>query len=776
MEEQWCRVVGRTDAGQVDPGAVVSELSLDQPVGLVLCSATGHMLHVNRVFRAILGRSESALVGRSYTDMLHPTDRTTEDAPLARLLTGQEARYRVEERYLRPDGGVRWVTVTASLRPEWDPRSSPLVVRRVVDNTDRRRTEAERDLFFEFSPAGIAVFGLDGRFKRVNRSMMDLLGWTEQELVGRLFTDFVHPDDLHSVLQMTASLAAGRSAVEYEARLRTGAGEYRWQHSIAAAVSDAESVYSWTVDIHERKQSEALLVRRDAQLAEAQALARLGSWEWDRNSDVMEWSVELYRLLGLDPARCTPTREMFIRRVHRDDREALRFVTDMARVEGRPFNLDVRFTRDDGAEGVLLVRGRTVPGPSGEVARISGTAQDVTETRQVEATLRESEERFRRMFEESPAGVALVDVFLRIEKANGVLSRMVGRPAWTLEGTCLGDLIHPDDVGAVTRLTRRALAGVIPGYETESRLRCGDGGDLWSCLRASVVRGDGGQPGYVLLIIEDISDAKDAETAHRELDRLKDGFLRVVCHDLENPLLTIAHLAESALAETCAVDAHHEVLGRIAGQTAGLRQMVTGFLSLDRLYRGDVVVTRRPTDIAALVNCIVKRSDDRGHPLSVQAGSTVVAVDPEHVERIIENLLENARCHTPPGTPVWLRFGDACGGLYITVEDAGPGVPDELKAKIFELFRTGSATSPRTGVGLWVVARLAELHGGRAWVEDRPGGGARFCAVLHAPGDDAPEPAPADAEAADKEGALQRVHSPAPPGVTASSSNPERAT
>ena len=755
MEQQWYGAVGQTHMGHLDPGGVVSELSFDRPVGLVLCNPTGQMLQVNRVFCHILGRSDTALVGRWYTDVLHPKDRTTEEAALARLLTGQEARYRVEERYLRPDGSVRWVIVTTSLRREGDQRSSPLVVRRVVDTTERRTTEAERDLFFDFSPAGIAVFGFDGRFKRVNRSMMDILGWTEEELVGRLFTDFVHPDDLHSALQMAASLIAGRSAVEYEARVRTRTGEYRWLRSITAAARDVESVYSWTIDIHERKQSEALLMRRDAQLAEAQALARLGSWEWDGDNYDMEWSVELYRLLGLDPTRSPATREMFLSRVHRDDREGLRLVTESARVEGHPFSLDVRFTREDGAEGILLVRGRTVPGPSRRVARISGTAQDVTETRLVEATLRQSEERFRRMFEESPAGVALVDGLLRIQKANGALSRMLGRPTWTLEGASLAEVIHPDDVGVVTRLTRRALTGVIPGYETETRLRYDDGSELWSRLRASVVPGDGGQPGYVLQIIEDISEARDAETASRELDRLKDGFLRVVCHDLQNPLLTISQLADLALAETCLVGVHHEVLGRIAGQAARLRQMVTGFLSLDRLYRGDVVVNRRPTDVAALMSRVVERGDDRRQPLSVELGSIVVAVDAEQVEQIIENLLENALCHTPPGTPVWLQVEGASGALSITVEDAGPGVPDDLKAKIFELFWTGSATSPHTGVGLWVVARLAELHGGRAWVEDRPGGGARFCAVLHVPGDAAPEPAPADAEAADNEGAAR---------------------
>jgi two-component system, OmpR family, sensor histidine kinase MtrB len=115
-------------------------------------------------------------------------------------------------------------------------------------------------------------------------------------------------------------------------------------------------------------------------------------------------------------------------------------------------------------------------------------------------------------------------------------------------------------------------------------------------------------------------------------------------------------------------------------------------------------------------------------------------VDGAKVERILENLLHNALRYTPSDTPIWIRLGRSDGGAVITVEDEGPGVPDELKVAMFESFRQGpnrSAHSPGTGIGLSLVARFAELHGGRAWVEDRPGGGARFRVLL--PGQDNPE-------------------------------------
>jgi two-component system, NtrC family, sensor histidine kinase HydH len=108
-------------------------------------------------------------------------------------------------------------------------------------------------------------------------------------------------------------------------------------------------------------------------------------------------------------------------------------------------------------------------------------------------------------------------------------------------------------------------------------------------------------------------------------------------------------------------------------------------------------------------------------------------VDPPKVERIVENLIANALKHTPEGTPIWVMAGREDGGAMITVEDAGSGVPQEVRADIFKPFRQGPDVplhSPGMGVGLALVARFAQLHGGRAWLEDRPGGGSSFKVFL----------------------------------------------
>jgi len=128
---------------------------------------------------------------------------------------------------------------------------------------------------------------------------------------------------------------------------------------------------------------------------------------------------------------------------------------------------------------------------------------------------------------------------------------------------------------------------------------------------------------------------------------------------------------------------------------------------------------------------VLRRSDRCGADIVEPA---VVSVDATKVERIIENLVSNALRHTPPGTNIWVRARGRDGGIALVVEDEGRGIPTELRDAIFEPFRqapgSSSEHSPGVGVGLSLVRRFAELHGGRAWLEDRPGGGSSFHVFL----------------------------------------------
>jgi signal transduction histidine kinase len=181
-------------------------------------------------------------------------------------------------------------------------------------------------------------------------------------------------------------------------------------------------------------------------------------------------------------------------------------------------------------------------------------------------------------------------------------------------------------------------------------------------------------------------------------------------------------------------DRAQQLVEKLGGNARKLDRLLSDLLDLDRLSRGILQPRLRPTDVSALVRQVLAGNDvSGGRSIRLVLSDVIVPVEPAKVERIVENLVANAVRHTPEGTPIWVRVEKVEDGVIIAVEDAGPGVPAHLHDAIFEAFRQGTEgrrTSPGVGIGLSLVARFAELHGGRAWVEDRPGGGASFKVLL----------------------------------------------
>jgi signal transduction histidine kinase len=147
-----------------------------------------------------------------------------------------------------------------------------------------------------------------------------------------------------------------------------------------------------------------------------------------------------------------------------------------------------------------------------------------------------------------------------------------------------------------------------------------------------------------------------------------------------------------------------------------------------------VAPNRDDVDVTQILASVLEESSTDTHPIQLTSSGPVHAyVDAAQVERIVENLVVNAIRYTPAGTPIWVHATGDAASVLIVVEDAGPGIPEELRDSIFEPFRQGNEVvthNPGVGIGLSLVTRFAELHGGRAWVEERQGGGASFRVYL----------------------------------------------
>jgi PAS domain S-box-containing protein len=349
------------------------------------------------------------------------------------------------------------------------------------------------------------------------------------------------------------------------------------------------------------------------------------------------------------------------------------------------------------------------------------------------------------------------------------IQALLGVPA----GDCVGDpelwvrLIHPEDFGWVAAECERTNQTGEP-FSGEYRMLTADGQVRWVRDEAVLIRAGDGRPLFWQGILTDVTTShltaerlaealdREQEAAHqfaaalereraaaehlRAVDEMKTTFLQAVSHDLRTPLTTILGIALTLEHRAAGLPTSDlaDLLHRLSGNARKLDRLLGDLLDLDRLARGTLTPRRQPVDLGALVHQVV---DDAGvrdeHPVVVDAPPLRLAVDAPKLERIIENLLVNAAKHTPVGTTIWVWLRAQDDGVLLAVEDDGPGVPAQLRAQIFEPFRQGSTVTdhaPGSGIGLALVAQFAGLHGGRAWVQDRPGGGASFRVFLPDPG------------------------------------------
>jgi PAS domain S-box-containing protein len=383
----------------------------------------------------------------------------------------------------------------------------------------------------------------------------------------------------------------------------------------------------------------------------------------------------------------------------------------------------------------------------GAVVGTIGVALDVTDRIWEQGTLFETEAKYRGLIETVPA-VTYVDPLDEWSDSLYVspqITDLLGctPEQWLTDPKFWRRHVHPDDIDRVWE-AYAAARDAAASYQQEYRMLHEDGRVVWVSERAVVLRDADGRPWIVQGVIVDITERKRAEeeiqrawererevAEHlRSLDELKSLLLHAVSHDLRGPITAILGSAlvledEDRVLED---DKRAELVRGIATSARKLNRLVTDLLDLDRLERGIVEPNRRPTDAASLARRVVA---DLGFDdvVTVSAGRAEADVDPVQVERILENLLVNARSHTPRGTEVRVEIRRDSDGLEIDVEDRGPGVPSELREAIFEPFRQGG-TGPGLGIGLSLVSRFAALHGGRAWVEDAAGGGARFRVTL----------------------------------------------
>jgi PAS domain S-box-containing protein len=456
----------------------------------------------------------------------------------------------------------------------------------------------------------------------------------------------------------------------------------------------------------------------------------------------------------INPSKSGPDSPRLPFRVYHQGRELApeELPMQVAASQGRPvegFQEELRF--DDGEVRHLMTYAAPLHDAQGAVRGCVGTFADVTESRRAERAHRETLERLQLHIDNSPVATVEWDAQTRVLRWSPAAEQIFGWSEPEVLGRTLAelDLIYELDRESVGAVVVDLLDGRVERSRNRNRNRCKDGSIVHCQWYNSVLRDEQGGLISVLSLAMDVTDRHELETSLRaqaerlaEADRHKDELLVMLGHELRNPLTAIANavlLQDGRPDDPDTARWAHRVVAR---QTGHLERLVDDLLDVARIERGRIRLERRPLDLCSVVRDTAEANApliaERGHRLALDLPTEPLPVegDETRLAQILCNLIGNAAKYTPAGGLIRVSLDRSDGMAVLAVADNGRGIEPDILHRIFEVFSQGSRTLGRAegglGLGLSLVKRLAEMHGGRVEAHSEgPDRGSRF--VVHIP-------------------------------------------
>ena len=755
----------------------------EAPLGVaVIDSLDGRVYEVNQRFADIAGRSREAIAQIDWMQITHPDDVQEDLDQMARLNAGEIPGFEMDKRYLQPDGTVVWINMTiAPLRVA--PGERPRHLCMIQDITARRvqeqalvaareansRLESERRWKLALDAAGHGVWDWHLDSDRVDYSptWKRMLGFDEAEIddtVGA-WEQLLHPEDLARIwAAVRAHLAGETPSYESVHRLRCQDGTWKWildRGTVMERDADGKPLrmLGTLTDITAQKLAEEALRQTQQRLAEAQAIAHLGSFEYDAATRQTGWSDEEYRIYGLDPTGDSPVYDDLLARcIHPADVDLLQRTFCAALEQAGVFELEHRILRPDGSVRWVYDLAHPVCAADGHLVRYVGVTLDITERKQAEKQLRQSEARLRLATEGADLGVWYWDLATGKLEWSALCREHLALPADAEPSfDHFYAVIHPDDRARIEGLINAAVDSGAE-YHAEYRIQHPDGRLRWISAPGRVYRNADGDMVGMGGITQDITARKVAEEEVRALNAdlelrvelrtaeahaastAKSEFLAHMSHEIRTPLNAVLGLAQ-LLGRQALSPEQHALVERIQGAGQSLLGIINDILDFSKIEAGQLQLTPRPFRLETLTARVASLFN-----ASATAKGLVLRIEPPpempgpllgdalRLEQVLINLTGNAIKFTAQGEVALivhtLATTDRETQLRFAVQDTGIGISPEVQATLFRPFIQADASITRrfggTGLGLSIAKRLVELMGGMIGVDSQPGQGSTF--------------------------------------------------
>ena len=611
------------------------------------------------------------------------------------------------------------------------------------------KSEKRYRLLFERNLAGVCRSTLDGRILECNDAFARMFGFDSADKMQNAPAAplYFEPAERDTYV---ARLEAEGSLTSYECRLRRADGSSVWTLRNATLTYDEEAgepvVEGTLIDITERKEAEELLrLRTSALEAAANSIVMT-----DRNGQIVWVNAALTALTGYTPAEVVGRNT----RIFRSGKQDPHYYQELwaTILAGKVWHREIINRRKDGTLYTEEMTITPVRNDRAEVTHFIAVKQDVTERKQAEEALRASEERFRVFMEHSPTLAFIKDVDGRYLFVNKPFETIFGVERGHVLGKTLYEWLPEETARRLARSDRLALEDGAASDLLENVVSPrGVRHLLGFKFLLPDVSGRPTMGGVAIDVTERVQAQEEIRLLNQELEnRVKlrtaeleaankelEAFTYSVAHDLRAPLRHIngfSRILADDYGKELSLEAR-DYLIRIGDAAARMGRLIDDLLELARLGRR--AMTWQQVDFQALVEEVVRELEPEaaGRAIEWHVGQMASAqCDRVLMKQALGNLLSNAVKYTRPRNPAVIEVGcrQAASHRVFYVRDNGVGFSMAYAHKLFGVFQRLHLEEDfeGTGVGLAVVHRVLERHGGQVWAESEPGKGAAFYFTL----------------------------------------------
>ena len=592
----------------------------------------------------------------------------------------------------------------------------------------------------ETAPMGVFRTDAAGRFTYTNASWQAASGLTAEESLGDGWAAKLVPEDRACVLDHWRRSVERREPFEmrYRARRDTGLRQFWARARPLPGPGGALIGYVGIVeDVTDRITAERELRESKALLDRTGRVAGIGGWSLDLQTEELVWSDQTCRIHDLEPGH-SPTLQESFSYYKPEARAAIQAAVRRGMEHGEPWSLELPLVTAKGREIWVLAQGQ-VDWQDGVPVRLVGAFQDVTEHHRAAVELEHNRQRLRALYESTPALMHSVDAAGRLLSVSDRWLERLGYKRQQVIGRALDDFMTPESAQQARERHRPALWRDGQLTDCAVQLISADGGLRDVLISAVAEYTAEGRPLRALALVDDITEdlQRRAELAHeqqmrrqterhvQELDQLlreRSEMLDVLAHEVRQPLNNASAALQSAAA-SLAGQGEREAQMRLTRAQSVLSQVLAGVdntLAAASLLAGGGRIAREDADIDTLIAVTIADlpREQRGRIVVHRHTATRTALmDMSLLRLALRNLLSNALKYAPGVSTVALHVMDfdEPPALQLEVADAGPGIPRELLPRLFTRGARGSGGTESThGLGLYIVRRVMDMHGGRA--------------------------------------------------------------